>query len=97
MAFSQMSRYFIVQMEHKLKKIKRPSKGLIWYIIMWAITLISAFLVGYLREQITGINSMREFESLRNSIFTNSHVYRIDIFVPLRLVANKYLPKRYRD
>jgi hypothetical protein len=34
-------------MEDKLRKVKRPSKGLQWYIAMWIITLASAFLAGY--------------------------------------------------
>jgi hypothetical protein len=45
--FEQLTRHFIAQMEDKLRKVKRPSKGLQWYIAMWAITLISAFLAGY--------------------------------------------------
>jgi hypothetical protein len=45
--FEQLNRYFIGEMENKLKKVKRPSKGLVWYIVMWAITLVSAFLAGY--------------------------------------------------
>ena len=46
-AFEQLNRYFITQMEDKLRKVKRPSKGLQWYIAMWVITLASAFLAGY--------------------------------------------------
>ena len=45
--FEQLNHYFIAEMESKLRKVKRPSKGLIWYIAMWVITLISAFLAGY--------------------------------------------------
>jgi hypothetical protein len=45
--FEQLARHFIAQMELQLRKVKRPSKGLVWYIVMWAITLISAFLAGY--------------------------------------------------
>ena len=45
--FEQLNRYFIHEMEHKLKKVKQPSKGLVWYIVMWTITLLSAFLAGY--------------------------------------------------
>jgi hypothetical protein len=45
--FEQLTRHFIAQMEDKLRKVKRPSKGLQWYIAMWVITLISAFLAGY--------------------------------------------------
>ena len=45
--FEQLNHYFIAEMENKLHKVKRPSKGLIWYIAMWVITLISAFLTGY--------------------------------------------------
>jgi hypothetical protein len=45
--FEQLNRYFIGEMEHKLRKVKQPSKGLKWYIIMWVITLASAFLSGY--------------------------------------------------
>ena len=41
--FEQLNRYFINEMERKLQKVKRPSKGLVWYIVMWAITLVSAF------------------------------------------------------
>lgn len=44
--FEQLNRHFIGEMEHKLKKVKQPSKGLKWYILMWSITLISAFLSG---------------------------------------------------
>jgi hypothetical protein len=46
--FEQLSRYFISEMEDKLRKVKQPSKGLKWYIVMWAITLTSAFFAGYL-------------------------------------------------
>jgi preprotein translocase subunit SecE len=45
--FEQLTRHFIAQMEDKLRKVKHPSKGLQWYIAMWVITLISAFLAGY--------------------------------------------------
>lgn len=45
--FEQLNHYFIGQMEHKLRKVKRPSKGLVWYIVMWTITLLSAFLAGF--------------------------------------------------
>ena len=45
--FEQLNRYFITEMEKKLRKIKHPSKGLVWYIVMWVITLTSAFLAGY--------------------------------------------------
>jgi hypothetical protein len=45
--FEQLSRYFIGEMEDKLRKVKQPSKGLKWYIVMWVITLASAFLAGY--------------------------------------------------
>lgn len=45
--FDHLSRHFISEMENKLRKVKQPSRGLKWYIAMWAITLISAFLVGY--------------------------------------------------
>jgi hypothetical protein len=45
--FDRLSRHFIAQMELQLRKVKRPSKGLQWYIAMWVITLISAFLAGY--------------------------------------------------
>ena len=34
-------------MENKLRKVKQPSRGLKWYIVMWVITLASAFLAGY--------------------------------------------------
>ena len=46
-AFEQLNRYFIAQMEDKLRKVKHPSKGLQWYIAMWVITLAAAFLAGY--------------------------------------------------
>ena len=46
-AFEQLNRYFITQMEDKLRKVKRPSKGLQWYIAMWVITLAVASLAGY--------------------------------------------------
>ena len=49
--YEQLNRYFIAQMEHKLKKVKQPSKGLVWYIVMWAITLLSAFLSGYFIQE----------------------------------------------
>lgn len=42
--FEQLNRHFIVEMEHKLRKVKRPSKGLVWYIVMWVITLASGWL-----------------------------------------------------
>jgi len=45
--FEQLNRYFISEMENKLRKVKQPSKGLKWYIVMWFITLTSAFLAGY--------------------------------------------------
>jgi hypothetical protein len=37
--FEQLNRNFINEMENKLQKVKQPSKGLKWYIVMWAITL----------------------------------------------------------
>jgi len=45
--FEQLNRYFIGEMESKLRKVKQPSRGLKWYIVMWIITLASAFLSGY--------------------------------------------------
>lgn len=45
--FEQLNRSFIYEMESKLRKVKQPSKGLKWYIAMWIITLVSAFLSGY--------------------------------------------------
>lgn len=45
--FEQLNRSFINEMETKLRKVKRPSNGLKWYIAMWVITLASAFLAGY--------------------------------------------------
>ena len=45
--FEQLNRSFINDMENKLRKVKQPSKGLKWYIVMWVITLASAFLSGY--------------------------------------------------
>lgn len=45
--FEQLGRSFINEMENKLRKVKQPSKGLKWYIVMWVITLASAFLSGY--------------------------------------------------
>ncbi|MCD7937400.1 MAG: hypothetical protein LUG98_11105 [Tannerellaceae bacterium] len=45
--FEQLSGSFINEMENKLRKVKQPSKGLKWYIAMWLITLVSAFLAGY--------------------------------------------------
>lgn len=45
--FEQLNRYFIGEMENKLRKVKQPSKGLKWYITIWVITLASAFLLGY--------------------------------------------------
>jgi hypothetical protein len=45
--FEQLTRHFVAQMEDKLRKVKRPSKGLQWYIAMWVITIFSAFLAGY--------------------------------------------------
>lgn len=45
--FEQLNRSFINEMESKLRKVKQPSKGLKWYIAMWVITLVSAFLSGY--------------------------------------------------
>ena len=45
--FEQLNLHFIAEMENKLRKVKQPSKGLVWYIIMWVITLASAFLSGY--------------------------------------------------
>jgi hypothetical protein len=54
--FEQLNRNFINEMENKLRKVKQPSKGLKWYIAMWVITLISAFLAGYF------INENREWK-----------------------------------
>jgi hypothetical protein len=45
--FEQLNRSFITEMENKLRKAKQPSRGLKWYIVMWIITLLSAFLSGY--------------------------------------------------
>lgn len=45
--FEQLNRYFITEMENKLRKVKQPSRGLKWYIAMWVITLTSTFLAGY--------------------------------------------------
>lgn len=45
--FEQLNRYFIDEMENKLRKVKQPSRVLKWYIAMWVITLASAFLSGY--------------------------------------------------
>jgi len=45
--FEHLSNRFIGEMERKLRKVKRPSKGLVWYIVMWVATLLSAFLAGY--------------------------------------------------
>ncbi len=45
--FEHLTRHFIAQMEHKVKKVQQPSRGLKWYIAMWVITLVSAFLAGY--------------------------------------------------
>lgn len=45
--FEQLNQNFIKEMEDKLRKVKQPSKGLKWYIVMWVITLTSAFLAGY--------------------------------------------------
>jgi len=45
--FEHLSNRFIGEMERKLRKVKRPSKGLVWYIVMWTVTLLSAFLAGY--------------------------------------------------
>ena len=49
--FEQLNRHFIYEMECKLQKVKRPSKGLVWYIVMWAITLLSTFLAGYFIQE----------------------------------------------
>lgn len=35
--FEHLNRHFIAQMEHKLRKVKQPSRGLKWYIAMWII------------------------------------------------------------
>lgn len=45
--FEQLNLCFINEMENKLRKVKQPSKGLKWYIVMWTITFASAFLSGY--------------------------------------------------
>ena len=45
--FEHLNKNFINEMENKLRKVKQPSKGLKWYIIMWIIILASAFLSGY--------------------------------------------------
>lgn len=45
--FEHLSRHFITQMEDKLRRTQRPAKGLKWYIAMWLITLIFAFLTAH--------------------------------------------------
>jgi hypothetical protein len=45
--FEQLNRHFIAEMENKLLKVKQLSRGLKWYIVMWTITIASAFLVVY--------------------------------------------------
>jgi hypothetical protein len=45
--FEQLNSYFIGEMENKLCKVKQPSKELKWYIAIWVLTLVSAFLSGY--------------------------------------------------
>lgn len=52
--FEQLNRYFIEEMENKLRKVKEPSKGLKWYIVMWVITLASTFLSGYFIHEYRG-------------------------------------------
>lgn len=49
--FEQLNRYFIEEVEDKLRKVKQPSKGLKWYITMWVITLISALLSGFFIQE----------------------------------------------
>lgn len=49
--FEQLNRYFIGEMETKLRKVKQPSRGLKWYIAMWTITILSAFLAGYFIQE----------------------------------------------
>lgn len=49
--FDHLSRHFIAQMEEKLHRIQRPSKGLRWHIAMWFITLLSAFLAAQFIHQ----------------------------------------------
>lgn len=49
--FEQLTHSFIGEMERKLKKVKQPSRGLKWYIVMWAITLISACAAGYFMHE----------------------------------------------
>ncbi len=52
--FEQLNKSFIYEMESKLRKVKQPSKGLKWYIAMWVITLVSAFLAGYFIHEYRG-------------------------------------------
>ncbi|VDR33836.1 Uncharacterised protein [Alistipes sp. cv1] len=49
--FEQLNRYFINEMERKLKKVKQPSKGLVWYIVMWGLTLIAGFLSAHFMHE----------------------------------------------
>lgn len=45
--FKHLYKHLIHEMDKKVRKIKQPSRGLKWYIVMWTITLLSAFLAGY--------------------------------------------------
>lgn len=45
--FEQLKREFTHEMKIQVKKIKQPSRGLKWYIVMWLITLASSWLGGY--------------------------------------------------
>lgn len=45
--FEQLNLNFINEMQNNIRKVKQPSRGLKWYIVMWVITLASAFLSGY--------------------------------------------------
>lgn len=43
----QLQSDYINEIDSNIHKIKQPSRVLKWYILMWAITLFSAFTAGY--------------------------------------------------
>lgn len=47
----QLQSDYINEIENKLRKIKQPSRVMKWYILMWTITLLSAFTAGYYNRE----------------------------------------------
>lgn len=67
--FEHLTNHFIWQLEQKVQKVKRPSNGLIWYIVMWAMTLVAALLAGYF------IHEFREWK--RDAIYWHQQYEKV--------------------